>query len=130
MILADTSAWIEYLRGTNSKAATAVHGVLTDGQMVLGDLILAELMRGMSSETESRTVWSLLRPLECVLLGGRDIAMTAAHNYRTLRARGITMPGTIDLLVGTWCIENGIALIHSDRDFDGMERHLGLMRYQ
>lgn len=129
MILADTSAWIDYVRGIDSKAAAAVDSVLADGRIVLGDLILAELMRGMPSEKEVQRVWSVLEPLKCVLLGGRDIAMTAARHYRFLRAKGITMPGTIDLLIGTWCIENGVALIHSNRDYDGMQRHLGLMRF-
>jgi predicted nucleic acid-binding protein len=130
MILADTSAWIDYLRGTGTEAATALDKVLTDGRVVLGDLILAEIMRGVTADSEWRRVWSLLKPLRCVVLGGRDIAIIAGRNNRILRMKGVTMRGTIDLLIATWCIENGIALIHRDRDFDGMERHLGLIRYQ
>lgn len=54
------------------------------------------------------------------------LAIAAASNYRFLRSRGITIRKTIDLIIGTFCIERGHALLHSDRDFEPMERLLGL----
>jgi hypothetical protein len=127
MILADTSAWIDYLRSGNTAAAELLEDALDDDNLVMGDLILAEVMRGLSSEVEVRRVWTQLRNLKCEVLGGRDIATVAAHNGRALRSKGLTVRSTIDLMIGTWCIENGVSLIHKDRDFDGMERHLGLV---
>jgi predicted nucleic acid-binding protein len=32
----------------------------------------------------------------------------------------------VDLLIGSDCIANAIPLLHSDRDFDHLEQHLGL----
>ena len=57
---------------------------------------------------------------------GKEIAIKAAENFRKLRKNGITIRKTIDVLIATFCIENGFELIHDDRDFDQMERMLGL----
>jgi predicted nucleic acid-binding protein len=50
----------------------------------------------------------------------------AAANDRYLRGRGLTIRKTIDLLIGTFCIEHGHALLHADRDFEPMQLYLGL----
>ncbi|HWB52345.1 MAG TPA: VapC toxin family PIN domain ribonuclease, partial [Stellaceae bacterium] len=63
---------------------------------------------------------------EVVALCGPELAVKAAANYRFLRTRGITIRKTIDLIIGTFCIERGHHLLHSDRDFEPMERLLGL----
>ena len=55
-----------------------------------------------------------------------ELAVRAAANYRFLRIRGITIRKTIDIMIGTFCIERGHALLHSDRDFEPMVRLLGL----
>jgi predicted nucleic acid-binding protein len=67
-----------------------------------------------------------LREFEVVSLVEAELAVKAAANYRFLRHRGITIRKTIDLLIGTFCIERGHTLLHSDRDFAPMENLLGL----
>jgi predicted nucleic acid-binding protein len=57
---------------------------------------------------------------------GREIAIDSARNYRSLRARGVSVRKTIDVMIGTFCIQNGHQLLYADRDFDPMERYLGL----
>ena len=66
------------------------------------------------------------RQFEIVSLSDPVLAVTAAANYRFLRARGVTIAKLADLIIGTFCIERGHALLHSDRDFEPMERLLGL----
>jgi len=61
-------------------------------------------------------------------MAGEAIAVAAARNYRVLRRLGVTVRKTIDMLIGTWCIENRTALLHNDSDFRPMARHLGLMQ--
>ena len=56
----------------------------------------------------------------------RDIALASARNYRRLRTRGVTVRKTIDMFIATFCLENGHALLHSDRDFDPIAEDLGL----
>ena len=58
--------------------------------------------------------------------GGINLAMAAAQNYRTLRRQGLTIRATIDGLIATFCLLNGYALLHNDRDYDAFESALGL----
>jgi predicted nucleic acid-binding protein len=61
-----------------------------------------------------------------VELGGKEIAIQAAKNFRALRRRGVTVRKTIDTVIATRCIEGGYDLLHNDRDFDAFAKHLGL----
>ena len=61
-----------------------------------------------------------------IIVGGYQVAVEAARNYVTLRAKGITIRKTIDTLIATRCILNGFDLLHNDRDFLPFEKHLGL----
>ena len=60
------------------------------------------------------------------ILSGCELAVKSADNYRTLRQRGITVRKTIDVIIGTFCISEDIFLLHNDKDFEPMARHLGL----
>ena len=60
------------------------------------------------------------------MLGGRDVAIEAATNFRRLRSLGVTPRKTIDTVIATRCIVSGLELLHDDRDFDVFEEHLGL----
>ncbi|MGQ9368637.1 hypothetical protein [Azospirillum sp. ST 5-10] len=53
-------------------------------------------------------------------------AAKAAANYRALHAKGVTVRKTVDVIIGTFCIEGRHALLHCDRDFEPMRQHLGL----
>lgn len=100
--------------------------LMRDTPLLVGDLILCEVLRGCRSDQEARVVERGFRRFEIVSLFDPALAITAAANYRFLRARGITMAKLADLIIGTFCIERGHALLHSDRDFEPMERLLGL----
>jgi hypothetical protein len=89
--------------------------------------MLCEVLQGLGSEREARAVEGLLRRFDIAPMAREAVAVAAARNYRRLRARGVTVRKTIDLLIGTWCIDNRVPLLHNDRDFDPMARHLGLV---
>ena len=72
-------------------------------------------------------VSSALLDYPVVSLLDPDLALRAATNHRRLRALGVTIRKTADLVIGTFCIERGHTLLHADRDFEPMQRHLGLM---
>lgn len=126
MILVDSSVWIDYFRGVITPQTDCLDRLLRDDLLVMGDLILAEVLQGFLNETDFAQAQSLLSALPLVPLVGGEIAMSAAMNYRRLRAVGITVRKTIDTLVATSCIEHGYALLYSDRDFDPFVEHLGL----
>jgi predicted nucleic acid-binding protein len=95
--------------------------------VLVGDLILLEVLQGARDESHATRLERYLRRFEVVAMLDDRIASSAARNYRTLRARGITIRKTVDLIIGTYCIEHGHALLHDDRDFDPMREHLGLL---
>lgn len=126
MILVDSSVWIDYFRGADSPQAARLDALLGEELIAVGDLVLAEVLQGFDTERDFRTARRLLTSLTIIDLGGRDIAIRAAQNYRKLRALGVTPRKTIDTIIATRCIENRLPLLYSDRDFDPFVAHLGL----
>ena len=127
MIAVDTSVWIDFLNGRNAAHVQQLRAILGAEDVIVGDLMLCEVLQGLESERMAQEVEALLRRFEIVPMAGESIAVAAAHNFRSLRRRGITIRRTIDLLIGTWCIENRAPLLHNDSDFRPMARHLGLI---
>lgn len=126
MILVDSSVWIDFFRSRSTPQVEWLDKNLGIEGLVVGDLILVEVLQGFREDRGFNEARRLLGNLESVVLGGTDIAVEAARNYRRLRARGATVRGTVDVLIATRCLANGLRLLHSDRDFDVFERHLGL----
>ena len=126
MVLVDTSVWIDYFRGCLSPQTDRLHALLDEERIATGDLILTELLQGFRTKSQITAVQQILFRLEYYDLAGKTVALKAAENYRLLRKKGVTVRKTIDVIIGTFCIERNIALLHSDRDFDPMEQHLGL----
>lgn len=126
MILVDSSVWIDYLRGTATPQADKLDSLLGTVPLAIGDLILTEVLQGCRSDKEFNEVRRLLATLAVINLGGMDLAVEAARHFRKLRAMGVTVRKTIDALIATRCILDRHELLHSDRDFDAYETHLGL----
>ena len=126
MVLVDTSVWVDYFNGLETPRTDRLDQLLGSGRLLTGDLILAELLQGFAKDADYRTARRLLLELPCAELVGRDNALRAADHYRRLRKQGVTVRKTIDVLIGTYCIQHGHVLLHADRDFDSMQRHLGL----
>ena len=126
MILVDSSVWIDFFRGTGTPETERLDALLGSELLVVGDLILAEVLQGFSSERDFNQARKLLTALDVVTLGGPDIAIQAARNFRTLRARGVAIRKTIDTLIATRCIESDYLLLFSDRDFEPFFEHFVL----
>jgi predicted nucleic acid-binding protein len=126
MILVDSSVWIDHLRDRATHAVLRLRALMPATPLLVGDLILCEVLRGLRSEAEARIVERGFRQFEIVPLSDPGLAITAASHYRFLRARGVIIGKLANLIIGTFCIERGHVLLHSDRDFEPMERLLGL----
>lgn len=126
MILVDSSVWIDFFRGTTTAATDALNGLLLTDTLAIGDLILTEVLQGFVSERDFRTAQRMLGSLDLVVIGGADVMIEAARNYRLLRERGVTVRKTIDTLIATRCIVDDLVLLHDDRDFDPFTQYLGL----
>jgi predicted nucleic acid-binding protein len=126
VILVDSSVWIDYFRGVASPQTDRLDALLGAEPLATGDVVLAEVLQGFSSDRDFDDGLRLLTALSVIDIGGQAIAVQAARNFRTLRARGVTVRKTIDTLIATRCIESGFSLLYSDRDFDPFVEHLGL----
>lgn len=126
MILVDSSVWIDYFRGTATPQAEKLDSLLGNTPIATGDLMLTEVLQGFISDRDFNQARKLMASLVVVDLVGQATAIQAARNFRVLRSLGITMRKTIDTIIATYCIENGLPLLYSDRDFDPFVMHLGL----
>jgi predicted nucleic acid-binding protein len=126
MILVDSSVWIDYFRATVTPQTDKLHGLLNGVAVAVGDLMIVEILQGTGSDRDFEAILQLLNRVSPVTISNNSIAILSARNYRTLRAKGITVRKTIDTLIATRCIVDDIPLLFSDRDFLPFVEHLGL----
>lgn len=126
MIFVDSSVWVDYFNGRNCAEADCLDKLLGKEPIGTGDLVLIEVLQGFKHDGDFNTAQELLTSLEVFTLGGQEIAVKSAVNFRLLRKRGITVRKTIDVLIATFCIEKNLALLHSDKDFKPFHEHLKL----
>lgn len=126
MIVVDTSVWIDYVNGVRTIQTDILDRELQESRVVTGDLIMVEFLQGFRNNKQFQIAKMLMDSLEYYDFIGKDMAIKAAQNFRILRRRGITIRKTIDVLIATFCIEHGFELLHSDRDYEPMEKNLGL----
>ena len=126
MIVVDSSVWVDFFRGVTTPQTERLDDLLGSEPLAVGDLILAEVLQGFSLERDFNQARRLFSALDVITLGGEEIAVQAARNYRALRAQGVTIRKTIDTIIATRCIEDDHVLLYSDRDFDPFVEQLGL----
>jgi predicted nucleic acid-binding protein len=126
MILVDSSVWIDYFRSADTPQVALLDSFFGRSPLAVGDLIAAEVLQGVGDEREFKRVKKTLDAFEHIDLAGYDLAVKASENYRSLRAVGVTIRKTIDTLIATRCIEDGLTLLHADMDFLPFSKHLGL----
>ncbi len=130
MVLVDTSVWIDFFNGKNNWQVEKLETLLGQDLILIGDLILTEILQGFRREKDFQTAENYLKIFKFVEIGGYKIALQSAKNYRILRQNGVTVRKTIDVMIGTFCIENEIQLLHNDKDFLPLEEHFHLLAFQ
>ena len=125
MTIVDSTVWVDYFRGRENAQTTWLDEHVASDPIGLTDLILCEVLQGVRDEESLPKLQRDLAAFHMFESCGVSLAVAAAANYRTLRARGRTVK-TIDCLIATFCLLNGHALLHNDRDYDAFEKHLGL----
>ncbi len=126
MIVVDSSVWIDYFNGKTTKQTDTLDSVLGNELVVIGDIVLTEVLQGFRSDRDFSKAKKLLDSLILKPMLGKEMAIKSAENHRSLRKKGVTVRKTIDVIIATFCIANGLALLHDDRDFKPMEKHLKL----
>jgi predicted nucleic acid-binding protein len=127
VIVVDSSVWIDLFKGRRSRQTEILDQFLADDEMpvLVGDIVMYEVLAGFRSQQEVERNTPLLEDLILVSMLDFDLVPRAVANYQALRRRGIT-PGTVDMIIATYCIETGAELLTADRDFAPMRDHLGL----
>lgn len=126
MILVDSSVWIDFFNNNENKATACLFDKLGVEAIGLGDLILAEVLKGFRNDKTYKQAKQLLLPLPVYQMMSAELAIQSADNYRTLRKKGITVRKSVDVWIATFCIESGIPLLFSDKGFEPFVQHLGL----
>jgi len=126
MVIVDTSVWFDYFAGASNPETTWLDAETGKQRLGITDLILCEILQGSRSEAEFRILVREMLKYEVFLAGGQEMAIASARNYRELRRKGFTVRKTIDCWIATFCLREGHALLHRDRDFDVFEKALGL----
>lgn len=132
MLVVDSSVWIDFFNNADDPAVQVLEHLLDNGEvrLVVPDLVLFEVLRGFRHERDHRQARLLMETLSIEQAGGADLALAAAQHYRSLRAHGVTVRGSVDVLVAAFCIERDYALLHRDRDFDAFEQLRGLRAWR
>ena len=126
MVIVDSSVWIDYLNNTRNFQTDMLDLLFERETVYSGDLVLLEVLQGIRNDKEFIKTKAMFDLFPCVRLLNKNLAIKSAENYRLLRKKGITIRRTMDIIIATFCIENNFALLHNDKDFMPMEKHLGL----
>jgi len=126
MVIVDTSVLVDYFAGQINSQTEWLDQPDNLDLVGITDLILTEILQGIRDETSFIETLNVLGQYTVFETGSRELAITSARNYRSLRRLGITVRSTIDCIIASFCIEADHQLLHNDRDFDGFEQHLGL----
>lgn len=121
MILADTSAWVEYLRDTGSPACNAVDRLL-EGDLAITEPVMMEVLAGGRSDSHLRHLRGLLGRAHLLPCTSADF-LEAAALHRTCRQSGETVRRLVDCLIAAVAIRVGVPLLHNDIDYDVLARH-------
>jgi len=126
MILVDSSVWIDFFNGRDTTETTLLDAFLSTDTICIGDIILAEVLQGFRSDKDYRIARKLLLELPIYQIMTPELALVGAANYRKLRKEGVTIRKSVDNWIATFCIENKLPLLFSDKDFNPFVEHLGL----
>ena len=126
MIIVDSSVWVDFFNGNNTREADLLDDLLGSQEIATGDLILLEVLRGFRSDKDYLIAKNHLTSLIQYNMLNPELAMKATDYYRMLRKKGITVRKCADVIIATFCIENSHSLLYSDRDFTPFVDHLGL----
>jgi len=126
MILPDTTVWVDYFNGIKNWQSQYLDSFLQNEPVLIGDLIFAEILQGFRHDKDFQLAKNSLDLLPFVNIGGYEVVLQSASNYRLLRKRGVTVRKTIDVIIATYCIFHEHHLLHNDHDFEVIETHFPL----
>jgi len=127
MLVVDSSVWIDYFNGQDNSSTQFLDRILGVQEIAVGDLILTEVLQGFKSDKDFSQAKQVLNNFQLVEMLGVDRAIRAAEKYRDLRKAGTTVRKTNDVIIASYCIDEKIPLLFSDKDFNPFVTKLSLV---
>jgi predicted nucleic acid-binding protein len=121
-LLADTSAWVEYLRGTGSATHLALRETVRAGSIATTDPVIMELLAGVGSPQREEQLAATLARGRYIACGPEDF-LVAARIHASCRRAGSPVRNMLDCLIASVAIREAIPVLHHDRDFEAIARH-------
>ena len=127
MILVDTSVWIDFLKGANSRERHVLHRLIEDEEDIsITEIILTEILQGIKEDKDFKRVKDYLLEFPIYSPRGVETYLKAAEIYRDCRKKGKTVRKTVDCIIAAICMENGLTIFHKDSDFEHIGAFTGL----
>jgi predicted nucleic acid-binding protein len=127
VILADTSAWVEYLRATGSPAHLRLRELIDgEGELVTTEVVVMELLAGATTTERVAQLRRLLARFDVLPIQGLADYEAAAELHRRCRAHGETVRKLTDCLIAAVAVRSGATVLHRDHDFEVIARHTPL----
>ena len=120
MLVADTSVWIDLLKGNSTPQSDFLRVNLEErrADFALTDIVFTELLQGVRDDGQASKLEERLSEFPVLRLEGLDDFRRAAGIHRAARRRGQAIRRTSDCLIASVCIRDELPLLHSDADFD------------
>ncbi|MGN6679814.1 MAG: type II toxin-antitoxin system VapC family toxin [Streptosporangiaceae bacterium] len=127
MILADTSAWVEYDRSTGSPADERLTELIAaDGPVAVSEPVVMEVLAGARSDQREDDLRRLLRRFALLHFDAAGDFHGAVRVYRRCRQAGVTPRGLIDCMIAAVAWRRGATVLAHDADFDRVARVIGI----
>lgn len=127
MILADTSAWVEYDRASGSAVDLRLNELIeTEGALSVTQPVVMEVLAGARTDQRAADLRRLLRRFELLLFDAATDFDAAVAIYRQCRAAGVTPRGMVDCMIAAVAWRHRAALLAHDVDLDRVARVVGL----
>lgn len=127
MIVVDSSVWIDYFTGVKNIQTNKLDDILGLRPVAIGDLILTEVLQGFRHDKDYKSARKLFEDVTIFDMLGKEMAIQSSENFRALRKKGVTVRKTADVIIASFCINQKLPLLFSDKDFKPFVKHLGLI---
>jgi predicted nucleic acid-binding protein len=129
VILADTSAWVEFDRATGSPADNRIAELIAnDGPLMVTQPVVMEILAGARTEARETVLRRLLMRPGLLHFDAAVDCDAAARIYRRCRRSGVTPRGMIDCMIAAVAWRHGASLLSHDVDLDRVAQVVGIER--
>jgi predicted nucleic acid-binding protein len=117
MILADTSAWVEFDRATGSPVDIRLSELIAgDGELAVTEPVIAEIVAGARTDEREAALRRLLARCRLLPFDGATDFDGAVTIYRRCRQAGVTPRGLLDCMIAAVALRHGASVLANDID--------------